>query len=45
MKAFGWSLRDIDDTDIGSLIPFIVRLGQSAGDGSRKKYADEVDWL
>lgn len=48
VRAFGWSLRDIDETDIGSLIPFIGRLTKTVnetGSGSRKVYADEVGWL
>ena len=48
VRAFGWSLRDIDETDIGSLIPFIGRLTDTmgkSGSGSRRGYADEVGWL
>lgn len=48
VRAFGWSLRDIDETDIGSLIPFIGRLTKTVnekGSGSRRMYADEVGWL
>lgn len=50
MKAFGWSLRDIDDTDIESLLPFINRMSAQGGQGSpgtgqKKVYADEVDFL
>lgn len=50
VKAFGWSLRDLDETDIESLLPFMFRLtatspemgGKPAG---RMVYADEVNWL
>ena len=39
----GWSLRDIDETDIESLIPFVFRM---AGTGTiDKAYCDQVDWL
>jgi hypothetical protein len=46
VKTFGWSLRDIDETDIESLLPFVFRLsGKDKGKVSDKAYCDEVDWL
>jgi len=50
VKAFQWSLRDIDETDIESLLPFVMRYGKAGGmaaTGQMKKqvYADQVSWL
>jgi hypothetical protein len=47
VKAFGWSLREIDETSIESLLPFIQRFTGASGTGSqsRQVYADQVDWL
>jgi hypothetical protein len=45
VKAFGWSLHDIDETNVGSLIPFIGRLTVREESGSRRVYADEAGWL
>lgn len=43
VKAFGWSLRELDDTDIETLMPFV---GHFAGARARNKvYCDEVNWL
>jgi hypothetical protein len=42
VKAFGWSLAEIDRTDIESLFPFLHRLG---GHAEPTAYCDEVDWL
>ena len=45
VKAFGWSLKDIDETDVESLIAFLGRMtGQSAG-SQRKAFCDEVSFL
>jgi len=46
----GWSLVDIDNTDIESLIPFMFRYPSWKGENKtkatrRKAYADEVSWL
>jgi len=46
---FHWSLREIDETDIESLIPFVFRYPKwrdehKKGKGKRK-YADQVSWL
>lgn len=46
----GWSLVDIDATDINSLIPFMFRYptwkGQSKAKKTRRQlYADQVNWL
>jgi len=45
VKALGWSLRDIDETDIESLIPFVFRLAGEDSAGAGKIYCDQVDWL
>lgn len=45
-KAFGWSLFEIDRTNIESLLPFIARFGKLNDEGNENKaFADEVDWL
>jgi len=47
-QAFGWSLRDIDETDIESLLPFVARIGKqksAAGGKPETAYCDEVNWL
>jgi len=46
VKQFGWSLRDIDETDIESLLPFVFRLaGHKNGSNSQLKFCDQVDFL
>ena len=50
VDTFHWSLRDIDETDIESLIPFVMEFPrwkdkQKAGGGRQKLYADEADGL
>lgn len=46
VKAWGWSLRDIDGTSIESLLPFISRFnGSGGGQPTVKKACDQVDWL
>jgi len=48
---FHWSLREIDLTDIESLIPFIFHYPRwkeerFSGNGhSRQAYADQIDWF
>lgn len=46
-RNFHWSLRDIDETDVDSLLPFVARLGQPAESKLKTKrvFCDEVDWL
>ena len=49
MDLFHWSLREIDLTDIESLIPFVFRYPrwkeeQKAGE-KKLDYVDKVDWL
>jgi hypothetical protein len=49
VKGFNWSLRDIDETDIESLIPFTFRFtnpqaGPNASD-AKIAYCDEVNFL
>lgn len=49
MDLTGWSLVDIDATDIESLIPFMFRYPawktQTKEPRRRQLYADDVDWL
>lgn len=48
MRAFSWSLRDIDETDIETLLIFVARFGQTGGKPQAEKpaaYCDQVDWL
>lgn len=47
VKAFTWSLKDIDETDIESLIPFMLRFsgGDGGGVSPNVVYCDQVDWL
>lgn len=46
VKAFGWSLRDIDDTDIESLLPFIFRTTSDQDTtGEKRIYCDEANFL
>jgi hypothetical protein len=42
IKAFGWSLADIDRTSIESLIPFVMQLSDSNA-SEHRKFIDEVD--
>jgi hypothetical protein len=42
IKAFGWSLWDIDNTDIESLLPLVVHFGDSKA-VARKVYCDQLD--
>jgi len=42
IKAFGWSLWDIDNTDIESLLPLVVHFSDNKA-VSRKAYCDQVD--
>jgi hypothetical protein len=49
VELFHWSLHDIDETDIESLIPFVMgypawKARQKAGGGSREVFVDDVDW-
>jgi hypothetical protein len=46
VERFGWSLHEIDQTDIGSLIPFVLYTSRrKAGGGAAGSYCDEVSWL
>ena len=44
---YGWSLYEIDLTDIESLIPFVFRTATASGSPNKKTgtYCDQVDWL
>jgi hypothetical protein len=48
VDVFGWSLYEIDRTDIHTLLPFIFHYPKWKG-GERhahpKAFCDEVDWL
>jgi len=44
VKQFGWSLRDIDETDIESMIDFITRFGGQSEPKVRRVYCDQVDF-
>ena len=45
-KGLGWSLYDIDRTDVGSLIPFVLRFTKeekaAGGKKTKKVYCDQV---
>jgi len=50
VTAFGWSLHEIDETDIESLLPFIFRFIEPETKKTRKMpikkvYCDQVNWL
>ena len=50
MEIFHWSLFQIDETDIESLIPFVFRYPKWKEErgvaGKRKQlFADQADWL
>lgn len=43
-ERLGWSLHEMDLTDIESLIPFVFHLAGSK-QKTKQVYADQVDWL
>jgi hypothetical protein len=47
VKSLGWSLYDIDRTDAGSLIPFILRFtrqeAKPAGKKTKRVFCDQVN--
>ncbi len=52
MKAFGWSLGEIDETAVESLLPFLRRFNATGGQGgagaaapAARVYCDQVSWL
>lgn len=47
VNAFGWSLRDIDETDIESLLPFVARFAgvEEKPVAKKKAFVDQVSWL
>ncbi len=56
MKAFGWSLYEIDRTDIESLLPFVMHAAITPGEGrpeiahaelgaKKQLFCDQVKWL
>ncbi len=47
VKAFNWSLKDIDETDIESLMPFVARFAVPKINQTEKKkiFCDEISWL
>jgi hypothetical protein len=47
VKAFGWSLKEIDETDIESLFPFVMHIAWTDAKVPVKKkvFVDQVNWL
>jgi hypothetical protein len=47
VNSFGWSLQEIDNTDIESLFPFIMRYAHTGGEPVVKQgiFCDQVSWL
>lgn len=50
VDTFGWSLREIDETDIESLIPFAfeypkIKAKKGVSEKRNRMFADQVDWL
>lgn len=44
VKAFGWSIVEIEQTEIESLMLFVHRLTAKKGK-KRKSYIDQAGWL
>src|SRR4030042_3108748 len=47
VKSFGWSLHEIDETNIESLMPFVRSFAGTRNDVKEKKkvHCDQVSWL
>lgn len=50
VDRFGWSLKEIDETDMESLIPFVFEFPrwkhrQGVQERRRQVFADQADWL
>jgi transketolase N-terminal domain/subunit len=47
VRAFGWSLYEIDNTDIESLFPFLRELNGTGSPSAApaRAYCDQVSWL
>jgi hypothetical protein len=50
VEMFHWSLREIDETDLESLIPFIFHYPKwkeerKTGYKAKRIYADQANWL
>jgi hypothetical protein len=48
VNAFHWSIKEIDETDMESLIAFVLhfpRWKQDGGKREQKTYCDQADWL
>jgi hypothetical protein len=45
VKGLGWNLHDIDETDIESLLPFVMRFAGGSPVGVVKTFCDQVSWL
>jgi hypothetical protein len=51
VRMYGWSLHEIDETAVESLLPFVLRgtgggdRGQGARRAPQQVYCDEVSWL
>jgi hypothetical protein len=45
IEKLGWSLYEMDMTDIESLIPFIQHLSGGSKTPEREVFVDQVDWI
>ena len=50
VERFGWSLYEIDNTEISSLIPFFLHMAEQSGGKAaparqQAAYCDTVSWL
>jgi hypothetical protein len=45
VQRYGWSLRELDLTDIESLLPFVFYQGRTAAAPKKITYCDQVDFL
>ena len=45
VQRWSWSLRELDETDIESLLPFVFYKPGETGSSVKESYCDEVDWL
>jgi len=50
VRAFNWSLGEIDRTDVESMLPFLRRFNATSGKAgaavpARAAYCDQVSWL
>ncbi len=46
MKAFGWSIREMDESNAENVLLFVYRLTSAKGASKKKKvFADQAGWL